>query len=559
MNRRMAYGVFVSIISLASCSSPNNSNTSSSTTGSGGSGGSGGAGGEGGAPPTSIVCDGLGLPSKPFSDGPTGSYRRDIAADFSLELLNEGTWQFKTQWSGCENYIFIPDTLVVSALDSTSIWEDDIDTLMKRSPPNTHYFFVSRAQTDETAKTSLEAMRARIDQTLTTVTGVDTEAWRKRLHVVATRAGAIGGWVQDVLSTHGRVGFAIDRQQKIRGVGSFADVNRFDSALDQAMQWPWKANLSYAAYEAKFLNFDAEQQIRLDTEGATVVPLWNGEVLAEFAETDVALPSADEMAKFDTLEVEVEQGCPEPKNPEFGNCGAWDYLASLGVRDEMMQNVEIARFITTYHRESHWVVDVSPMLVHLQKGGMHHFRWDFAPSWNTQPTATKLSLRFSNKNKGLRPTRATFLWSGGTFDSMYNMSHAPATVAVSPNAKRVELWALITGHGAETGQCAEFCNHKHEFTVNGKAYVKEHKEAGSKDKCVPEADKGMTPNQGGTWWFGRGGWCPGQKVHPWMTDVTADVTPGMDAMIAYRGLYGTSDPPDAAGNINMVSYLVEYE
>lgn len=558
MNKRVTFSFFLSLLSIWGCSSSGNQNNTSTSSSS--SSGAGGAGGSGGAPPaTSVVCDALGLPTRPFSDASTGIYRRDIAADFTLDLVNEEPWQFKTQWSGCENYIFIPDTLVVSALDSSSLWEKDVDTLLKRSPPNTHYFFVSRAQSDDAAKTNLDAMRARIDSTLAAASGIDPEAWRPRLHVVAKRAAMLDNWLQEVLAGHGRVGFAIDRQQKIRGVGSFADINRFDPALDMAMQWPWKANLNYAGYEAKFLNFEAEEQNRLDTDGATVVQLWNGETLAEFAEIDAMLPSAAEMAKFDTLEIDVESGCPEPKNPEFGNCGAWDYLAQFAVRNEAMENVEIARFITTYHRESHWVVDVSPMLVHLQKGGMHHFRWDFAPSWNTQPTATKLSLRFSNKNKGQRPVRATYLWSGGNFNSMYNMTQAPKTVPIAATTKKAELWALITGHGAATSQCAEFCNHKHEFTINGQAYLKEHKEAGSKDKCIPETDKGMTPNQGGTWWFGRGGWCPGQKVHPWSVDVTTNVTPGMDATISYRGLFGTSDPPDDAGDIRLVSYLIEYE
>lgn len=557
MLHRAIRGFLFVVVATVGCSSSTNQNNGA---GSGGAAGSGGSGGSGGAPVvTSPVCDALGLPTRAFSDGPTGMYRREIAADFKLDLINEEPWQFKTQWSGCENVLFIPDTLVVSALDSTSIWDNDLNLLLKKSPPNTQYFFVSRAQTDEAAKTALDAMRARIDAALAAPVGFDPVAWKPRLHVVATRAGAIDGWVKDVLAGHGRGGFAIDRQQKVRGVGSFADVARFDSALEQAMQWPWKANLAYAAYDAAFLNFDAEQQIRLDADGATVVSLWKGETLEEFAETDVMLPSAAEMAKFDTLEIDVEQGCPDPKAPEFGNCGAWDYLASLGVRNDAMENIEIARFITSYHRESHWVVDVSPMLVLLQKGGMQHFRWDFAPSWNKQPTATKLSLRLSNQNKGLRPVRATFLWSGGDFNAMYNMSHAPKTVPIAAATKKAEIWALITGHGAAMSQCAEFCNHRHEFTVDGQVFLKEHKEAGSSNKCVPEAEKGMVPNQGGTWWFGRGGWCPGQKVHPWTADITTTVKPGMDAMVSYRGLFGTTDPPDDSGNIVMTSYLVEYE
>jgi hypothetical protein len=66
----------------------------------------------------------------------------------------------------------------------------------------------------------------------------------------------------------------------------------------------------------------------------------------------------------------------------------------------------------------------------------------------------------------------------------------------------------------------------------------------------------MVPNQGGTWWFGRGGWCPGQQVTPWVEDLTASVTPGQTATLSYRGLRGGSDPPDDSGDIVLSSYLV---
>ena len=42
------------------------------------------------------------------------------------------------------------------------------------------------------------------------------------------------------------------------------------------------------------------------------------------------------------------------------------------------------------------------------------------------------------------------------------------------------------------------------------------------------------PNQYGTWWYGRGGWCPGKQVPVDLHDVTALVTPGQEARIAYR-------------------------
>ncbi len=512
-------------------------------------------------PPLPSACVPLGLPERAFSAGPYGTHRRDTADDFTLDLLGEDPWSFQTRWSGCESYVFVPDVLPVSDLDKTSIWAQGITKLITASPKNVHYFFVSRLSTEEKAKASTDAMRALIDANLAKLTPEKAEPWKTRLHVVAKRAAALGNWVGDVLGGHGQPGFTIDRAQRIRGIGNFSDVKQFSQALSDAKLWPWKANLAYAANEARFFNWEADQEAALAAENATVVPFWTGETLSEFAEKDVDLPSAADMAKFDTLEVEVWSGCPDPEAPEAGNCGAWDYLAALAVLDPAtMKNLEIARFITSYHRESHWVVDISPMLALLQSGGKRHFRWDFAPSWNTQPTATTFSLRFSNKNKGLRSAEAVYLWPGGNFDSTYAAAHTPAQVPIPADAKKVELWAMITGHGSATNQCSEFCNHQHEFKVNsGTPYLKEHKEAGTLDKCVAHVDHGMIPNQSGTWWYGRGGWCPGQQVEPWSVDVTADVKAGEPAAIAYQGLFQNAPPPDGSGDIDLASYLIIYK
>ena len=532
------------------------SSSSAATTGAGGDAEDAGADA---APPPPSACIALGLPERAFSEGPHGTHRRDTGGDFTLDLLGEDPWHFKERWSGCESYVFIPDVLPVSGLDKTSIWEQGIAKLIAISPANVHYFFVSRYSTDAKAKTSTDAMRAKIDADLAKLTPSKAEPWKSRLHVVAKRAGNLGNWIGDVLAGHGQPGFTIDRAQRIRGIGNFADVKQYNQALSDAMQWPWKQNLAYASYEARFFNWEAEKEAELAAEKATVVPFWTGETLSEFAEKDVDLPSAAEMAKFDTLEVEVWSGCPDADKPEFGNCGAWDYLAALGLQDPVTKtNLEIARFITSYHRETHWVVDISPMLALMQSGGTRHFRWDFAPSWNVQPTSTTFSLRFSNKNKGYRPVEAVYLWSGGNFDATYAAGHLPLQVPVAADAKRVELWAIVSGHGGATNNCSEFCNHQHQFKVNGAPFLKEHKEAGTLDKCIAHVDDGMIPNQGGTWWTGRGGWCPGQQVNPWSVDVTADVTNGATADLEYSGLYKMAVPPDGSGNINLASYLIIY-
>ena len=568
LRRASPLALFTLLGSLPACGSSDTSggggSTTTTTTSSTTTMETGGTGGGGGTTSSTTdtgptYCETAMLPVRAWSDGPYGIHRNEIADDFTLDLVDGTAWSFKAQWSGCESYVFIPDTIPISDLNKESIWTKDISFLVKNSPKNVHYFFVSRASADDVAQMRIDAVKALIDQSLGNLSLPDQEHWRAHLHVAAKRAANLTDWIKAELSGIGRLGFAIDRFQRVRGMGNLADVKRFKQALNDAGFWPWEQNLSYAMYEARYFNFELDRQAKLDAENATIVPFWTGEILEQFAEKDVTLPTEAEMAEFDTLEVEVESGCPDPEKFEFSNCGAWDYIASLGVTDENGANVEIARFITSYHRETHWVVDISPMLFLLRKGGTRHFRWDFAPEWNKQPTATKLSLRLSNQNKGYKPFDAKFISAGGEFNAMYNAAHLPMDVPIPADATRVELVAIVTGHGAGTGQCSEFCNHQHQYTINGTPFLREHKEAGTSNKCVDHVNDGMVPNQGGTWWFGRGGWCPGQQVAPWVTDVTANVTPGMSATVQYQGLYQMKQPPDGAGNIDLVSYLVFYK
>lgn len=525
-----------------------------------GGGGSDGGGGEGGtAADPSIICGELDLPIVALSEGPYGSQRGDVAEPFELPLTDGSTWRFEDRFAGCELYLFLPDTLVVSDLDDRPLWEGDLPALFERSPRNVHYFFVSRRTGDEAAD-NISGMADRIEDFASELSEADAAHLLSHYHVVAEPAAELEGWVPDVLGGLGAAGFAIDRRQQIKGVGFFADVNRFSSALQQAELWPWRSNISYAAHDASYLNAQEAQRARLEAEDVTEIVMWDGEILEEFAEVDVTLPSAEEMAGFDTLEIEVESLCPDATKIEFNNCGAWDYLATLAVRGADDVNVEIARFITAYHRETHWVVDASPMLALLREGGEKHFRWDFAPNWNKQPTATRMKLRLSNRGEANAPAEVTKLWSGGPFNAAYNTPevHAPIDVEIPADAERVQLFVLVTGHGAGQSNCAEFCNHEHEITVAGTTLSRDFPQVGSDDACIAELERGMVPNQGGTWWFGRGGWCPGQHVQPWVEDVTDLVTPGQTATLSYRGLFNGADPPDNSGDIVLSSYLVVY-
>ena len=159
----------------------------------------------------------------------------------------------------------------------------------------------------------------------------------------------------------------------------------------------------------------------------------------------------------------------------------------------------------------------------------------------------------------MRPVSAKKLWDGGGLNPGYAAAHPPIGVDIPAGTKKAELYALITGHGSETDQCAEFCNHTHHFTLNaGKKFSQTFPMAQSADGCRKRVNEGVVPNQHGTWYFGRGGWCPGFDVAPFLADVTADAKLGGTNTISYEAMIGTSPPVTGSnyGNIDLSTYLV---
>ncbi|MBU1240147.1 hypothetical protein KJ865_10610, partial [Myxococcota bacterium] len=208
-------------------------------------------------PDPSQVCVDLDLPIRTFdATGPYGILRNNLADDFELTLLDGGSFHLSENYSGCESYVFLTNATVNSALDDTSLWVRDIGMLMVNSPDNTHYFFVAARSTSD-AEAELEELRTQINSNLELMDPTEAEWWRGRMHLVADHANDIDGWVGQLLQGQGRSGFAIDRQQRIRFMGMFADVTRYNDALNSAGEWPWESNISYAANEVKHYNYEA--------------------------------------------------------------------------------------------------------------------------------------------------------------------------------------------------------------------------------------------------------------------------------------------------------------
>lgn len=508
-------------------------------------------------------CPDLGLAVAEFDPGAGGLKRRDLAEDFHVDLLDDTRWTWSENWTGCDAIVVLPHDLPISQINADSVWTTSVPDLIERSPRNARYIFVSREVSREEAQANAEALQASIEATLGQLSDEDAAWWRERLMVSADRAFDMGNWVGDAIrEDRFATGVGIDRFQRVRGIGSLADVKAYNA---NAGSWPYERRLGNAANEIRYFNFEAERQAGLDAVEATEIQPLDGSVVEEFVEFQATLPDAATMQGFDTLEIDILFECPDPDLPEFNNCGAWDYLSHLWLlqdvegQDEPVK-VEMARFITTYHRESRWVVDASQALAWLQDGGTRDFYYEWAPPWNKQPTGVTLTFRLSNQGKGVRPVAALPLHTGGNLGDNYNAGHPDVDVQVPAGAARVELRSIITGHGGATQNCAEFCNHGHTFSLGGQEFTRQFDNVGTQDDCETKVDDGVVPNQWGTWWYGRGGWCPGQRIEPWTEDVTSLAPAGSTVSVGYRAnLNGREPPTGDYGNIRMSSWLVVYE
>lgn len=504
----------------------------------------------------------------PFRSGPYGVRPRDTAGPFTVET-HAGPWSFDEAWTGDDSFVFFVwnrGAFNIGGRDyATTLFGQGVIGMLERAPRNVHWVFLwSR---DEPGFNELR------DNTLAEIDSLpkaDRDHWRPRVHFVTPRVDMTNTWLSELYRARYRtmnqvpryeaVQWAVDRAQRIREVGQLGRLAQGGLALD----------LSFAADEPRYYNFEHAREARLQSERATVVQLLRDEVVTETSFPEVTLPDARAMEGFDTLEVDLATNCV---NHRDGDCGAWDYISNLRLCEAPDADggvdagpprcdTEIARWITTYWREGRWVTDISPMLPLLREGGRRRFRWYASRQWDPRPAnyVVSLSLRFSNRARPMRPFSVERLpWPGGRFNSTYTERNPSARFTPPPGTRKVELYALVTGHGAATGQCAEFCNHQHHFSLNGAMERSlRFPEAQSLDGCRDRVDDGVVPNQHGTWYFGRGGWCPGLDVRPYLADLTADARMGQENELRYRVSVGSAAPAAMRdyGNIDFVAYLV---
>lgn len=502
-----------------------------------------------------------GPPSRPFAPGPYGTGLRDVVGPFTLATAS-GDWVYELEWTGEDSVLFL-----AHHASTAGLFAQPLAPLLRASPPSVHYVFGWLGD-----QAGFEAARTRWTLELSQLPEAERRQWTPRVHFVLPALDGTPGWVGTLIRARvanpprylgsGATAFAIDPFQRLREVGMLGRLTSGGVAPELAL----------LANEARAFVFEQAREVRLAEVPATVVTLAEDVVAYDRFDVEPVLPA--NLDAYDTLEVDLSLECPEHRN---ANCGAWDYLSHLRLcaprpppadggtgllpdgGTDWDCSVELARWITPYWREGRWVTDISAQLPVLAANPSPHLRWTANGQWDPRRTeyVVSLALRFSQRARGQRPVETVPLWRGGRLDQAYDAARAPLDVPIPADAKKVELVTLITGHGGNAPyNCNEFCNHEHLFTVNGVLHRRSFPEATQPSTCVERVSEGVVPNQHGTWYFGRGGWCPGQDVAPWVVDVTADVVKGQANTVSYRTEFRGQPVSTYLGEIELSSWLV---
>lgn len=515
------------------------------------------------------VCGEQALPRMAFqADG--GTVLGDVAGDFTFSTA-DGDYRFADAFTGCESYVFFVHLPGVN----DAVMGTDMAQLFTDGPRNVQYFFLS----DDGKPANRDAMMAQlstnVDAALKDAIGNKSkrDAWRERIHFVNDRASKIEGSVGDFLTAYlayaadpesrvdlGERGLAAPPSPTVFGIDRFQHFDGGDSLSPSVGEAP---KLGMAAYLGLFYNYKAELAARLEAESdTTIVTLLDERTTGRVFTPAVTLPDAATMATFDQLAVDIHITC-DLANP-FG-CSEWDRIADVQWCADgaaCTQRKEIARWITPYWRrgEQHYLIDASALLGLIRAGGSQSFFVELGPDWERGTEwIAQVSLRLRNTG-GERATAATFAFAGGGLNADYNTREA-FHFTPPANASRVELVTILTGHDqVPANGCAEWCDHRHTFTVNGTdlpAIAHTEPSIGTPTGCAAHAADGVIPGQWGNWAQSRAYWCPGLAVPALRTDITALVTLGADNTLDYRAAYGTGAP--AGGNVALSSYVVYSE
>ena len=523
-------------------------------------------------------------------------------------------WDFEENWTGDESYIFIQFDVTVAS--SNTLWGSSTnygDDLLSISPDNVHYFFISnRTQYEE----DVQQMKDLYDGLLSNLSQEEQNHWSTHLHFINEKTISLNNWLEE--SLNGEYAIAIDPFQQIRQIGYLGNPASFTGTY-----------VNYLAHEALYFNHELEIFSNTGEEYDEITIFERTHYTGGWASSiSHTLSIPYDLSNYDRLEVELLRGCPDSNmNYDDDGCDDYDRIAHMylcegqcyetiyyGDADESAcieggnlwdadLNIcysihynelsinacmddftmtwdpnrechEMARWITPFDRQPHSLTDITPFLSSLRSNAGQDKIIKFQESgWPNSLLTLKLRLYNGDTSNG-SAQEIYPIWNGTVqFNPDYGENRPTTVFTVPSNATKVEFVSYITGHGwgsAGCFNCCEFCNSRHQFSVNGGVYEfnQEFPDASSSNHCMnPNTieSTGVIPNQYGTWGYGRAGWCPGRDVEPYIMDITDFISIGDENVIDYTAcrVSGNScvSPPTCAGDgycpeIAMSSYII---
>ena len=531
----------------------------------------------------------------------------DIINISKIILGGDALWNFEYQWNGEETYIFI----TIGIPTSLSLWySTSLESLLLNSPSNVHYFFISDRST---YSDDIINKKEEVDEILSNLSYEEQEHWKKYLHFVPNKCDTHDeSFVEAICYKRST---AIDRFQKWREIGYLGNPATFSGTY-----------IDYLSHEAIYFNYEWETIFEPDQNYDEIVVFEKEHYTGGWASTIsrlVDFPASNQLNNYSEMSVELLRGCPdENMNYSDDGCDDYDRLAHMYIcqgqcfevinydfdQDYCIDNGyswneesnlcyetnflddinqedcpqefwdfnrecdEISRWVTPFDRQPHHLTYISPFLALVQPGGTKMIKFQES-GWPNSLLTLKIRL-YENSDEAVNPKQYQHLWKGTVqFNPDYNENRPPIVFEVPDNAEKVEFVSYITGHGwgcAGCYNCAEFCNSRHIFTINGGTieFQKDHESAGNNDYCMEleTIAQGVIPNQYGTWGYGRAGWCPGMDVSPYTVDITNFVNIGEENVIDYSAcrVAGAScvEAPTCPGDgcycpeIPMSSYII---
>ncbi|KAK3106688.1 hypothetical protein FSP39_025233 [Pinctada imbricata] len=294
----------------------------------------------------------------------------------------------------------------------------------------------------------------------------------------------------------------------------FAAIDRSGNLAE--VGWFLFPSMRFLNWQSQWFDYKADLQSQLS------LPQIKAEVFHEKTMqghdgvvVNYTLPNLHDMMLYKKIQLDVSLSCPGTKDT---SCAHWDRIMTLFVccdQTSPLCGMELGRWITPFRRRiGHWLTDISPLLPLLGEG---QCTFTMKTDWYAMPWNPSLNILFSEKREqgDVYPAEAFILYQpGATFNRSYNSNFKPYNFTVPKDVLKVEIYAVITGHGSDENGCGEFCVTSHHFDVNGHVSNIMFSEAGTPFGCAEQVLTGVEPNEHGTWLYGRNGWCDGRNVFP---------------------------------------------